>query len=171
MARNFRPTGRSTRLKKTWTGFHTTSVVNMTTTQVSILEANIGEGAPNQTLLRTRGNILIAAEPDAATDFTIVAFGLIVVQSAAANVGGVSVPGPINDIGADWLWHTFVPLDAVTLTAGDPNARSVVHRVEIDAKAMRRVAADESVLLIGEANVAGMASIGVLAGMRTLFGQ
>ena len=158
------------RMAKAWQGSFNTAVVNLSVTQANVLQSVASAGL-NQTLLRTRGNILIAVILDAANDVGVAAFGLIVVQDAAANAGGVSLPGLLNDIDADWLWHTFVPLDVVILTGADANARSVVHRIEIDAKAMRRVPGDSVVVLMGELGNAGFASTAVLAGCRFLLGH
>ena len=158
--------GRSTRMAKVWQGAFNTANISLGTTQVNVLQSV--ESDLNQTLLRVRGNILVSATPNAATDIGIVAFGLVVVSSQAANAGGVSLPGPIADIEADWLWHTFVSMDAIILTVADANARLVVHRVEIDAKAMRKIPGDSVVVLVGETTAIGFPDVDALAGMRFL---
>ena len=122
----------------------------------------------NQTLLRTRGNVLIAAIPNAAADVAMLALGLIVVSDSAANAGGVSLPGPILDQEADWLWHQYVPLDAVDLISPDANSRAIIHRVEIDAKAMRKIAGDRVVVLMGEISASGFVTVDVFAACRFL---
>ena len=156
---------------RSWVGAIANAVNTITTTQSLISSIGPAEGTPRETLLRSRGNMLVVATPDAATDVTIAAFGLIVVHSNAASVGGTSLPGPVADSGADWLWHWMVPLDAVTLTAGDANARTVVERVVIDSKAMRRIPSDHVVALIGETSGGAFASVTVVAGLRLLLGH
>ena len=156
---------------KSWLGVTTPSGVTLTGTQGAIVSIGIAESAIRETLLRTRGNILIQGTPDAAGDVEVVGLGLIVVHSNAVTAGGLALPGPIEDDGADWLWHQYVPLDAITLTSADPNARSVVVRVEVDAKAMRRVPSDHEVVLMGELSTTSFASVTALAGIRMLFGH
>ena len=156
---------------KAWTGAVQPSALLLGATQTVLLAIGISEDGTRETLLRSRGNILVAGTPDAATDVEVVGLGIVVVHSNAATIGGLSVPGPIADDGADWLWHQYVPLDAVTLTAGDPNARSVIHRVEIDSKAMRRIPPDYSAILVGELTTTSFANVSVMSGMRMLFGH
>ena len=161
--------GRSQRMAMAWQGAFNTAGISLSTTQSSMLQTS--ESTLKQTLLRTRGNILVQATPNASTDLAVAAFGLIVVNESAATVGGASLPGPINDVDADWLWHQFVPLDAITLTAADPNARSVVHRLEIDAKAMRKVGPDKVVVLMAELGGSAFSAVTAIAGARFLLGH
>ena len=158
--------GRATRMAKTWQGSFMTAPQDVGPTQVNLLQSTASD--LNQTLLRTRGNILVAAIPNAASDVAMLALGLIVVSDSAANAGGVSLPGPILDQEADWLWHQYVPLDALSLSAADPNARVTVHRIEIDAKAMRKIAGDRVVVLMGETSASGFVTVDVFAACRFL---
>ena len=135
---------RATRLSKVWS-----NIVPFAPTGLSGVQAILGsfaliEGAlQDATVLRCRGNLFVTAVPDAATDSDTVGLGICVVTEAAAAVGGTSVPGPINDQGYDgWLWHQYVPLDALLLTAVDPQAITTNVRVEIDAKGMRKLPQD-----------------------------
>ncbi len=165
--------GRGTRLSKSWTGATSGSVVSVGGgTQQVLLSVSVAESAGQQnTLLRSRGQILVQATPDAASDAEVMGFGLIVVHSNALAIGTTSLPGPIADIGADWLWYDFVPFDAVVDTAGSANDRGIIHRLEIDSKAMRRVPNDHSVVLMAEASITAFASVSAIAGCRFLFGS
>ena len=154
---------------KGWLGV-TNSGVPVTSVQAAIISiANI-EGQVRETILRSRGEVLLQATPDAATDSDVYGFGLIVVHSNAVTIGTTALPGPIADIGADWLWHRFVPMDAVTLTAADPNARAVVSRFELDSKAMRKIAPDHTLVLMAESGGV-FASAAVSVGLRVLLGH
>ena len=168
MARSSR--GGGSRMRKHWTSTEF-DAVTIGVTQTLLGSVALVEDHPAFTLLRSRGEILVVAIADAATDTDVVGLGLIVVHSNAAAVGGTSIPGPLQDTGADWLWHQVVPLDAVSLTAADPNARAVVVRVPVDSKAMRRLPPDHSVILVGEETVGDFASVKVTGGIRMLFGQ
>jgi len=163
---------RATRLSKVWTAIPIIAPTGLSGTQAVMGSLTLGETAlQDATVLRCRGNLLITAVPDAATDSDTVGLGICVVTAAAIAVGGTSIPGPINDLGFDgWLWHQFVPLDAVSLTAADEQAITLNVRVEIDAKAMRRMPQDHGVVLMAESNTGLFSSVQVSGGMRILLG-
>jgi len=164
--------GRGTRLSKTWIGETASGITSVTATQVMLIFTGISEATlGSTTLLRSRGNVLCVATPDAAGDSDVLGLGLIVVHSNARVAGGVSLPGPINDDGADWLWHQYVPLHSggITSTTGDNIGSNV--RIEIDSKAMRRVPTDHDIVLMAEVADGDFATVAVNAGVRFLFGQ
>ena len=165
--------GRAVRnkMRKTWFGSTTGTVISLSAQQIEIMSIGVGAASLHGvTLLRSRGELLVSGSPDAATDITVVGLGLIVVSEAAQSQGGLSIPGPINDVDADWLWHKFVPLDAVSATAVDFDNTFASVRVELDSKAMRRVPTDSTVILVGEANTSTFPALTVIGGMRLLFG-
>jgi len=161
---------RGNRMRKSWVGA-TSPGVNLTTTQGVVLAVTVVEGSSVATLLRSRGNLFLSGTPDAAADIDVAAVGLIVVHTNALTAGGVSLPGPIADAGADWLWHQYVPLDASGATAGDPAGIGFNRWIEVDSKAMRRIPTDHAVVLMGELLGATMVSISVAGGVRFLFGN
>ena len=119
------------------------------------------------TFMRHRGNLYVKATPDATGDDTVVGLGLIVVSDNAAAAGGASVPGPINDPDAPWVWHQYVPLDAGTAgLTGDDIGSNV--RVMIDSKAQRKVGINETMILVGELSLADFASVRLSGGVRAL---
>ena len=87
------------------------------------------------------------------------------VSDEAAAVGGSSVPGPIANPSADWLFHLFVPLQAET--ASTPQGRATAY-FEIDSKAMRRVKSDETVVFVHEISTGAFASVLASGGVRVL---
>jgi len=176
MARATRGSSRGSRLRKSWSAIGVINDVTISATQLVLGSVTLVEGAgQDATVLRCRGNLLITATPDAATDSDVIAFGIGVVTVNALTVGGTSVPGPLESMGWDgWLWHQFVPMDAfgasgvATNMAGKAIATS--HRVEIDAKAMRRLPQDNAVILVAELSIGDFASVEVSGGMRVLIG-
>ncbi len=157
------------RTNYSWQGFEfgpasLTATQSVIATLVQVTETLTSD----QTVRRTRGSIFVHASPDAATDNDIVALGIIVVQANAAAAGGTSVPGPIADSGADWLWHSYVGFDAVSLTAYAGDAMGLNHRFEVDSKAMRIVRQDQTVILVGEVQNATFAELQVEGGIRML---
>ena len=119
------------------------------------------------TLLRSRGEFMISGVPDAIGDDDVVGLGIIVVSDASAGVGGASVPGPINDLGAPWIWHMFVPLLAGT-AAVDAQAIGDNARVSVDSKAMRKVGLAESLIVVAELTTGAYASVTLTGGVRFL---
>jgi len=115
-----------------------------------------------------RGELLVSASPNAAGDGDVAAFGFIVVSEAAAAVGGTSVPGPILNPEADWIWHSYVPLRSLAATAADDTAIGCFSRVLIDSKAMRRVKKDQEVIFVTELSTGEFASVIVTGGIRAL---
>ena len=158
---------RASNRAKSWAG-GTFNVTTMGTTQVIVVSAT--QLVAKETLIRSRGKIGVEAIPDAVTDTDVLGLGLIVVQGSAADVGGVSVPGPIEDTEADWLWHQFVPLisggTSESTDLGNNMDRQVV---EVDSKAMRRMNVGEAVILVGQLAFGDFATVVVTGGVRWLF--
>ena len=123
-----------------------------------------------ETVLRFRGEVLIQVVPDAAGDETVVGLGITVVHANAAAAGGASLPGPMADIEADWLWHQFVPLRSIAATAASDVGLGLQARVVIDSKAMRKVEKDEVVVFMAELGTTTVASAVILGGLRILSG-
>ncbi len=162
MADRFRSRSRGV---KSW-GTTQFGVATLTTTQL-ILASLVLSTTSGETILRSRGMLFLRGNPDAAGDDDVVGLGLIVVQSAAAAVGGASIPGPINDGDADWFWHQFVPLNSFG-SAADDEAIGLNKYVEIDSKAMRKVPRDQTVILVGELFSGELSNVQVSGGLRLL---
>ena len=161
----------STISHKFWQGSIQSSRIAITATQAQMLSILFAEGE-NETLLRSRGQILITGTPSAASDSDVVGLGLIVVSQNALVAGGASLPGPVSDLGADWLWHSFVPLDAgADASLVDPGAITYIHRVEVDSKAMRRIPPDKAVVLMAQLTTGDFSAVILQAGIRFLFGH
>ena len=165
------PLGRGARLRKVWCRISQTGL-NVGAIQAALLTCSLAEsGLADATLLRSRGEFLLTAVPNSANDETMVGVGIIVVNQSAADAGGVSLPGPINDDNSDaWLYHRFIPMDGTILTAADPQAIGTNFRFEVDSKAMRRVATDQAVVFMIEHDVSTFASVTISGGISFLFG-
>ena len=110
---------------------------------------------------------MIKGTPDSAADDDIVGMGLIVLNSNAVAVGGVSVPGLINNPEASWLWVQYVPLNAGSAGLLGDDIGSVA-RIELDTKAQRKLGINEVLALVGESDALEYASITVNGGIRAL---
>ncbi len=166
-----RDRGRFTKISyKHWHGV-TWVEAAVTATQTALASFQKAEGDGPETLLRSRGNVLVTAIPDAGADNGVVGLGIVVANNPAITVGGVSLPGPLTDQGADWLWHFMVPLSAQGATAEAVNNIGTVMRVEIDSKAMRRVKDDQGLVLMAETTTALFPTVTVIGGWRFLMGS
>jgi len=150
---------------KEWTGTAIGVASTLGTTQVVISQVTHDQV---ETFLRIRGNLLVAAAPNAANDDDVAAFGFIVASDNAIAIGGTSVPGPINDPDAPWLWHQYVPLHSLAATAASDVGLGLWARVEIDSKAMRRATRNEGLILVGEVETGEFAGVFVNGGFRVL---
>ena len=164
MPRNFRGGSRSR--SRSWSGA-TGSGFALSLTQLVLATFSLSTDF-DETLLRSRGEVILDGVPNAANDEETVGLGLIVVQEAAGTQGGVSVPGPINDIDADWLWHRFVPMSSSTLSAGASDAILAQRIIELDSKAMRKVARDQVIVMVGELSTGTFATMRLGFGVRML---
>lgn len=138
--------------------------------QAVVTEANI-ENFPDPTLVRIRGELLVMMTASAATPGRCLAtMGLIKVSAAA--LAGASVPLPSTDQASDWIWWQTVALELSGGSVAAPNSdgRSIVKRIEIDSKAMRKFSQNEVLIFVSENLVAtSTQTFDVLGGARCLF--
>ena len=133
----------------------------------SVTEAQLFTADTAETLVRVRGwaNVALTSAASAANDRAIVAAGLIVAPT------GVTVAvDPINEPGANWLWHQFFPVETqgVIGAVSDQGAQGWIS-IEIDNKAMRKLREDESVfIVVANQNISGSPTVNFMAGIRIL---
>ena len=107
------------------------------------------------TIVRCRGSWSGVMTPGAAQDSMVLALGLIVANSDAVTAGSASLPGPIDEPDAPWLWVGYEPLLSGAASAQDGSAINQAFRREIDTKAMRRTKTDDVLLFVGQAVITG----------------
>ncbi len=101
------------------------------------------------TIARLRGNAFVRMVPDAASSSMILGLGLIVVDKEAFTAGIASVPSPVTDPEASWLWHQLYPLGPAVGTEV-VNELGTVWQTPIDSKAQRKVRVDEVLAIVAE---------------------
>ena len=120
------------------------------------------------TIVRVRGHCAAALDVGAADNAMIIGAGLIVVDDDAVAAGAASIPSPIDDLDADWLWHGFFALNSISGTQGDANGGQHSQR-EIDSKAMRRVKQNSNIVMMIDGDVlAGSPTGDFFYGFRAL---
>ena len=121
----------------------------------------------SETLVRMRGEVLVwlDASGSAQGDACVVACGLIV-----ASLGSTQAVDPINEGGANWLWHSFFTLATESAIANAVTAPdSASRRLIIDNKAMRKLREDEEIqFIVANQDIAGAPVVNVVAGLRAL---
>ena len=144
--------------------------VNFGSTTVSLTQAQMGTSLLDVepvTLLRIRGNLLVKGTPNAVADDDVVGLGFIVATDNAVAAGGASLPGPILNPDAPWIWHQYVPLSAGSAGLLGDDIGSVV-RVDVDSKAMRKLGISEQLVLVAEISTDEYASVTLNGGFRVL---
>jgi len=130
--------------------------------------------APTQeglTVVRLRGLVsLTQATAGVALDGFFGAHGICQVTDEALAVGITAVPTPLDDSDWDgWMWHTFFDVRSPTATFADGvNAGSVISRIEIDNKAMRKVPIGMNLIGVTEVTESGTATCELQAQTRML---
>ncbi len=148
------------------------SVTTGTTGFQTIVSEALLENSPNPTLVRIRGSILVMLNSSAASPGACLAVcGIKVVQAAAL---AASAPAaPFTDIGSDWIWWTTVAINlAAGGSAGSPNVdgQTVMQRIVIDSKAMRKIKGNEVLVFMAEnVVVTSTQTFDVDGAMRVLF--
>ncbi len=149
-----------------WIGV-TSSLAALSTTNTLFSFISSGVSA---TIRRIRGAIAVQIAVGAGTDSLMVAFGLAVVSDTARAVGPASMPSPIADPAYPWYWHKFVPLVANGTAADGLNGQAQSMMVDIDAKAMRKIRPDQSIVLLGDGlQQSGTPTARISVGWRVLF--
>ncbi len=155
---------RRVRRDMSWTGVEFT-ISLVTTTQAVI--ASLSHDT-HETVVRTMGRFMCTAVPDGALDNDVMGIGIMKLADTAIAAGGVAVPGPIADPGADWMFHTYVPLFSAAASAASGTELGLLQVVAFDVKSMRKVTREQGIVLIAEMSAGSFASQRILGGFRTL---
>ena len=117
--------------------------------QAAIVSEAILENVPNPTIVRIRGEVLVAVSASGAAGAVSEAvMGIKITTSSAFAAGGASVESPSTEIGGDWIWWHTAPLrNDAAFTAGNDEGL-LWARVPIDSKAMRKVKVNEVLIFV-----------------------
>ena len=121
------------------------------------------------TLVRLRGLATVANFGiPAASAMAFGAVGIIDVQGVEESI----VPNvycPLSDASVEWIWHNFWSISGLPVV-DDPNTSATMYRMEIDSKAMRRLATrDAGLYLVFENSPNSDFSVHWRADVRMLF--
>jgi len=146
------------------------TVTNFSSSTTSVL--GLGQtGFAATTLMRLRGYLAATLTTvGAITDGFHCAVGVGLVTADAFTVGGVtSLPNPFDDIDWKWIYHRIFDVHCVTATIGDGvNAGAVHLGFEVDTKAMRKMAPNETLFASMQVVEDGAATMDVFFDSRML---
>jgi len=109
----------------------------------------------NTTIIRTRGLLTTLPQVFSADLNIIGAFGIGIVSDQAAAAGAASIPGPWTD--KDWDgWFVWLPFSWRFEVTDDVGRLIASVSTEIDSKAMRKVGANETVVVMAESQGAAL---------------
>ena len=160
------PIRRQKRSVKVWLGPADQGYVTVATGTKVLLASTGGFGLGSAgTMVRTRGLLSIRPTSEAVSVSIDGAFGIAVVSATALATGITAIPGPFDDSDwSGWMVHQFF---AQRFSLASDIGRDILSvNFEIDSKAMRKVAGDEAIVLVGESRQGG---VSILSHMRILF--
>ena len=164
---------RGQRRKSAWSlGPGGPGVTSLTAVGSSLVGAGLVPTVEALTVVRIRGQLLIQANTAVGTqDHMTGAFGIGITQLPAFTAGIASLPTPITEADDEnWLFHTFF---AVAPPAGGEtwgDSGSAMLRVEVDSKAMRKMATDKALYAAVEVEAEnGTIELAVYFDSRVLF--
>ncbi len=138
-----------------WIGPADQGFISVTSTSSTLVASfnPSGAGMDRPTIVRTRGSVSLAPVVGIAADVDIVgAYGMCIVTDNAFGQGVAAVPQPFDDASwSGWLvWRSFsIRFENNGALTGHIN--QLVQ--EVDSKAMRKVAADETVIVVAQSQV------------------
>jgi len=122
------------------------------------------------TVVRLRGHGFIHLDAAAALDSMVVGVGLIIEATEAFTAGVGSVPTPLTDMDADWIWHDVFALGPAVAAADDGGDLSRNVQFSIDNKAMRKFRTGEELGFVIEGDIiAGSPTVDVFMAARQLY--
>jgi len=152
MARRMRgtPTRRGgSRIAPTWVGVVPSGATAVAAASKVLLGTFVLGGSFAETVMRTRGRILVFSDSVSVVENQLGAYGMIVVTDIAAAAGIASIPGPATDASDD-NWFVYVP---ISMRGHDVIAgadRGSTEAYDYDSKAMRIVEEGSVVALVVE---------------------
>jgi len=147
--------GASPRRATQWIGLSfatTTLAASATAALVSSLNAAALALRPF-TIVRTRGVWLVESDQTAATENFVGSLGMAVVSDEASAVGVTAVPTPATELDSDLFFLHQSWIGRFSLIGTDVTRNATMQ--PFDSKAMRKVNADQDLVITAEAGIGG----------------
>ena len=150
-----------------WGGSADISAFTTLAAGAAVLDQSLTTDDP-ETIVRTRGVIWVKSDQESAEENPFGAMGIAIVSDQAAAAGVASVPTPITEIDSD-LWMVYVPWATSVWDTGGAALTAVNgFAYEFDSKAMRKISADETVVVVVE-NASSANGVKFAINFRMLF--
>ncbi len=107
----------------------------------------LAAGVPRETIMRTRGEVLVYIDSaQAPSGLALISMGLVLVPEGQSST---VIWDPFNDSEAPWFWfqEVFVGYEEMVIDVIDVPGITA-HRIIVDSKAMRRANVDEEVQFV-----------------------
>ena len=160
------PIRRQKRSVKVWIGPAAQGYVAVANASKVLLASTGGFGLGSAgTIIRSRGLLSVRPTTEGTSVSVDGAFGIAVVSATALATGITAIPGPFTDADwSGWMVHQFFGFRYSVKTAVAEDLLNT--NMEIDSKAMRKVAGDEAIVLVGESR---QGAVSILSHIRLLF--
>ncbi len=131
-----------------------------------ILDSSFAFTQP-ETIVRTRGSLWVSSDQATANEEPFGALGMMVVSDQAAAAGVAAVPTPIQEEDDD-NWFVWVPfLASLRLATAVGFVANPFMEYKFDSKAMRKVAAGDTLIVVLE-NASSTDAMNYVVKFRTL---
>jgi len=143
-----------TRRTSQWVGLGVAAgTISSGTTLIASFNAGILALRPF-TIVRTHLEISLSSDQTVASEGTMGAFSMQVVTDSASAAGVASVPTPLTQPSADFFVYKPLVFEIIVATAvGFEEHRGDQQLFHIDSKAMRKVGADDDMVMVYEQRV------------------
>jgi len=159
--RRFSRQGRfqQTSQRKTGWSIGPNGIISRSSTGTSLFPTAVQSLLDGQTIVRLRGELQARlTSADAVNSGLENAIGFCRVTEEAFNAGVASVPSPITDADWDgWMYHRYFTLKASAAADLTGPSSGVAIRLEIDSKAMRKLALSDVLVAVVESVESGTA--------------
>ena len=106
------------------------------------------------TVIRTRMQVGIISDQNAATENMLVGYGFAVVSDVASTIGITAVPTPITDQDSDLFFVYQMLFQGLNVTSAIGMHFNALQQYTIDSKAMRKVEDGSDIVVTGESTSA-----------------
>ena len=107
------------------------------------------DGTDTETILRVRGSASFVSDQTAQTERAFGAYGFCIVSDQAFGIGVTAIPSPMADADSD-LWFVHGYWYAPIAVGSSASIANISHTFEFDSKAMRKITADETLVVMVE---------------------
>ncbi len=152
-----------------WTGGVVSSFSGITagSNALTVLSAS----PPRETIMRTRGEVLVSLDSASApAKSALISMGLVLVPQGQSTT---VIWDPFNDSEAPWFWFKEVTVGYEEMVIDVIAIQGMQFaRIDVDSKAMRKANVDEEVqLVVTNTTVVAATTVNVVAAFRFLLGN